>query len=170
MSWCKSGNVSERKWVLNASPLILLGSIGRMDLLETLCTEIAVPAAVVAEVCTGPYQDASQDWLASRAQAYVRHLEQVDPVVKAWDLGAGESEVLTWARRNPVYEAILDDRAARNCAVTLGIQVRGTLGVILLAKREGAIDRVQPVFQKLQDAGMRIAADVLDKAFRLAGE
>jgi len=56
-------------------------------------------------------------------------------------LGAGESEVLTWARQNPGYEAILDDRAARNCAITLQIPVRGTLGVALLAKREGLIHK-----------------------------
>ena len=162
--------MSEHKWVLNASPLILLGNVGRIGLLETLCTEMVVPAAVVAEVRAGPHRDASQDWLESRTPACVRHVEQVDPVVEAWDLGAGESEVLTWARQNPEYEAILDDRAARNCALTLDIPVRGTLGVILLAKREGVIDQVQPIFQQLQDSGMRVAPNVLDMALRLAGE
>jgi hypothetical protein len=29
---------------------------------------------------------------------------------------AGESAVLTWARRHPGYEVILDSRAARKCA------------------------------------------------------
>ncbi len=162
--------MTERKWVLNASPLILLGNIGRIDLLETLCAEMAIPAAVAAEIRAGSRRDASQEWLAGRAQTCVRHMEQVDPVVEAWDLGAGESEVLTWARQNSGYEAILDDRAARNCALTLDIPVRGTLGVILLARREGLIDQVHPVFQQLRESGLRIAADVLDMALRLAGE
>ncbi len=42
----------------------------------------------------------------------------------AWDLGAGESAVLTWARRNPGFTAILDDRAARRCAES-GSELRG---------------------------------------------
>jgi len=85
-------------------------------------------------------------------------------------LGPGESEVLTWARHNPGYEAILDDRAARDCAITLGIPVRGTLGVVLLAKREGLIPYVRPVFDELLDAGLRTAPSVLDMALGLAGE
>lgn len=94
----------------------------------------------------------------------------LDPTILAWGLGAGESQVLTWARQNPGYEAILDDRAARNCAITLGILVRGTLGIVLLAKREGLIPRVRPVFEQLLEAGLRIAPEVLDMALDLAGE
>jgi len=82
----------------------------------------------------------------------------------------GESKVLTWAREYPGYEAILDDRAARNCAIALGIPLRGTLGVILLAKRERLLSHVQPVFARLQEAGLRIAPAVLDTALELAGE
>ena len=83
----------------------------------------------------------------------------LDPTILAWGLGAGESQVLTWARQNPGYEAILDDRAAR-----------GTLGIVLLAKREGLIPRVRPVFEQLLEAGLRIAPEVLDMALDLAGE
>lgn len=162
--------MGERKWVLNASPLILLGKVGHIDLLEALCMKMVIPAAVAAEVCAGPRRDASQDWLKGRAQAHICPIDQVDPLVRAWDLGAGESEVLTWARQNPGYEAILDDRAARDCAIALGIPVRGTLGIVLAARQEGLIPRVRPIFQRLLDAGMRIAPDVLDTALSLAGE
>jgi len=162
--------VSECKWVLNASPLILLGSVGHLGLLEMLCAEMVIPAAVAAEVRAGPRRDASQDWLEAGGQAHVRHIDQMDPLISAWDLGAGESEVLAWARRNRDYEAILDDRAARNCATTLGIPVRGTLGVILLAKREGLISYVRPIYDRLLDAGLRITPGVLETALKLAGE
>ncbi len=36
--------------------------------------------------------------------------------VANWDLGLGESHVLSWVYSNPGYEAILDDRAAKNAA------------------------------------------------------
>ena len=162
--------MSERKWVVNASPLILLANVDRLPLLEALCTDIIIPAAVAQEIRAGPKRDAAQHWLEGQAQVYVRRPEGVDPVVAAWDLGAGESAVLTWARQHPEYEAILDDRAARDCATTLGLLVRGTLGVVLLARREGLIPRVEPVFQQLLGAGLRIAPDVLDMALKLAGE
>ena len=105
--------MSERKWVVNASPVILLGKVGHLDLLEALCAQMIIPAAVVTEVCADPYQDAGQDWLKGHAQAYFQEVGTVDPLIRTWDLGAGETKVLTWARENPSYEAILDDRAAR---------------------------------------------------------
>ena len=162
--------MSERRWVVNASPVILLGKVGHLGLLEALCAQLIVPAAVVTEVCAEPHRDAGQDWLQGQARAYVRDVGPVDSLITTWDLGIGESKVLTWAREHPDYEAILDDRAARNCALSLGIPVRGTLGVILLAKREGLLSHVQPVFARLQEAGLRIAPAVLDTALELAGE
>jgi predicted nucleic acid-binding protein len=131
---------------------------------------MVIPAAVVAEVCAEPHRDAGQDWLRSQAQVHVRDVGPIDPVIKTWDLGLGESKVLTWARNNPGSEAILDDRAARNCAISLGIPVRGTLGVILLAKRDGLLTDVRMVFAQLQEAGLRISPAVLDTALELAGE
>lgn len=65
---------------------------------------------------------------------------------------------------------MLDDRAARNCAVALNIPVRGTLGVLLLAKREGILEYVRPAFEAWVEAGLRITPDILQTALRLAGE
>ena len=125
-----------RRWVVNASPLIVLASIAQVSLLERLCPDMVIPAAVAIEVGAGLPQDAARRWLESVGARYIHPVASLDPVIAAWDLGAGETEVLTWARYQPGSEAILDDRAARNCALTLQIPVRGTLGVVLLAKRE----------------------------------
>jgi predicted nucleic acid-binding protein len=48
--------VSER-WVVNASPLIALGRIGRLDLLAALADEVVIPEDVVSEVERGPSVD-----------------------------------------------------------------------------------------------------------------
>ena len=42
-----------RVWVVNASPLILLGKLGRADLLERLAQRILVPDAVLRELAAG---------------------------------------------------------------------------------------------------------------------
>jgi predicted nucleic acid-binding protein len=170
MSCGKSGNVGSRRWVVNASPLIMLASIDRLSFLESLCADMVVPFAVAQEVHAGTMKDEAQQWLEGEGQDFILQVQELDPTILAWGLGAGESEVLAWAMHNLGYEAILDDRAARNCAVTLDIPVRGTLGVVLLAKREGLIARVRPVFDELLDAGLRIAPSVLDAALDLAGE
>jgi hypothetical protein len=59
--------------------------------------------------------------------------------ILGWGLGPGESSVLALAYANRGMEAIIDDLAGRRCASLLGIPVRGTLGIVLAAKKRGFI-------------------------------
>jgi predicted nucleic acid-binding protein len=162
--------VSHRQWVVNASPIILLGDIDQLQLLEALCDTLVVPIAVVDEILAGLHKDEAQHWIQGRGSSYIHEQPTMDSAIVGWDFGAGETAVLTWARQHPEYEAILDDRAARDCATTLNIPVRGTLGVILTAKREGLVLQVRPLFNALVDAGLRISPEVLYMALHLAEE
>jgi len=91
-------------------------------------------------------------------------------MIQAWDLGPGESAVLAIAYAGPEREVIIDDLAGRRCAASLKIPVRGTLGVVLLAKRKGRIDRARPVVEQLRRAGMYLSDDVVSEALALVGE
>lgn len=73
------------------------------------------------------------------------HVQDPTPELAAWDLGAGETAVLSYALANPGWVAILDDGAARKCAVTFGIAVRGSLAVVILAKKRGLIPQAKQV-------------------------
>jgi predicted nucleic acid-binding protein len=156
--------------VVNASPVILLARIGQISLLGELASEIVIPTGVALEVRVGPADDPAQLWLDGEGSGCIRDVGPVVPEVAAWDLGVGESQVLSWARQHPDFEAIVDDRAARTCAAALNLSVRGTLGIILLAKQKGIVPAVAPLFDELIDAGMRIDTSILAQALRLAGE
>lgn len=85
--------MSQQVWVINASPLILLGKLGHINLLEGLANQVRVPDAVYAEVAAGRDDagaDASLIWAQTRR---VRDLV-VPASILGWDLGAGESQVL----------------------------------------------------------------------------
>jgi len=159
-----------RRWVVNASPLIVLAKITQIHLLSELCSEIIVPNGVVAEINVAPDDDPAKLWMVNEGARWIRDVEQVDPVIAAWDLGLGESHVLTWAYQHLGYQAILDDRAAKTAALALGIPVRGTLGVILLAKQEGKITDAKPLFDQLVQAGLRVSSEILEAALRLVDE
>ncbi len=90
--------------------------------------------------------------------------------IEAWDLGAGEAQVLALARATPGAVGLVDELADRRCARTLGIPMRGTLGVILLARRQGRIAAARPVVEELLQAGMRLAPHVADDALRDFGK
>ncbi len=157
------------RWVLNASPVILLGKLGRLDLVPALCAEWVIPRAVYEELARGPADPASQ-WIRSEALAHVKSPAAISQAVAAWDLGAGETEVISWALENPGWRAVLDDRAARMCASAFGVPVVGTLGVLLLAKRRGCIQEVGPLLEQLLQRGCRISPALIQQTRNLAGE
>ena len=98
------------QWVLNASPLIVLAKINHQHLLIQLAEEIAIPQAVLAEINAGPTGDPARQFLATPPFPVLEAAP--DPVVVAWDLGAGESAVLSHALINPGWTAVVDDGAA----------------------------------------------------------
>ena len=52
------------RWVVNASPLILLGKSEQLDWLSRM-GEIIVPGAVADEVAAGAPEDPARRWIAS---------------------------------------------------------------------------------------------------------
>lgn len=159
-----------RRWAVNASPLIVLVKVGRVELLTALCDELVVPAGVAEEVLRGGAHDPSVRWMLDEGQRFIVQDAPTTLEVSAWDLGQGETAVLSWAHQHPGYEVLIDDRAARNCAAALGIPVRGTLGVLLLAKKAGLVERVEPVLQEIVAAGLHVHPNLRDDILRLAGE
>jgi predicted nucleic acid-binding protein len=96
--------------------------------------------------------------------------EPVPAVIAGWDLGPGESAVLAFAHAGPGRVAIIDDLAARRCAASLGIEVHGTLGLVLVARRQGRVPAARPVLEHLRRSGMFLSDRVLDRALALVGE
>lgn len=143
------------QWVANASPLIVLGKIGQLNLLTQLPQRVVVPAAVVAEILAGPEGDAAR--LAIQSDMFTKvNPPTIPQELAAWDLGAGETSVLAYALAHPGWIAIFDDGAARKCAKTFGISVKGTLAVVILAKKRGLIPSASKVLHAIREAGLRL--------------
>ena len=78
----------------------------------------------------------------------------IRPEVLGWSLGAGETEVLSFALEKPGWTAVVDDAAARACARSVGVPVIGTLGVVLRAKRQGLVPSATEVLRELRQSGL----------------
>ena len=100
------------RWVVNASPVILLAKAGVIRLLPQLCDELVIPAGVLAEVQDAGAGDAGRIWLQDEGSPFIRTISSIDIALLDWGGGAGEAEVITWALCNPVFTAVLDDRRA----------------------------------------------------------
>ena len=157
--------------VVNASPLIFLGNAGRIDLLRaTGVSRVIVPQAVFDEVTTTPHDDR-----AARALTEAHWLERAAPVdippaISEWDLGAGESAVIAVALETAGARPVIDDLEGRRCALALGLDVMGTLGVVIAAYRRGRIQNPRQVLLDLRASGMWLSDAVIERALRLAAE
>jgi predicted nucleic acid-binding protein len=65
---------------------------------------------------------------------------------------------------------MIDDAAARRCAISLNISTLGTGGMIVLAKRRGLIPSVLNPIQALRNAGLWLSDDLVNLLKRQAGE
>jgi len=125
-----------------------------MDLLLKLADEIIIPQSVAEEIQTGHLGDPAEQILANGKFPVAEIL--AIPEILAWDLGKGETAVLSYALTNPGWTAIIDDRAARKCAMSFSIPIKGTLAVVILAKKHGLVDSAADVLRPLQAAGIRL--------------
>lgn len=155
-------------WVVNASPLIVLAKIGRLDLLEKMAT-ILIPNAVRAEILAGPADDPARQALEFGWGEEIA-ASAIPGAIIEWGLGAGETEVLAAALEHGSAKAMLDDAQARACASTIGLSVIGTIGAVLRAKALGLLPAAGPVCAELQLVGLRIDAGTVQQALKSVGE
>ena len=130
----------------NASPLMALGKLNRLDLLAGLFDEVQIPRAVYDEVVTQGLARGAPDALTVRLFWQRQQWPIVDvpqalltayapPVV----LDPGETEVLALAQSLADPLVLLDDEIARAEARRLKLQLCGTLGTLVRAHRGGLI-------------------------------
>lgn len=155
--------------VLNNTPLVALWSLGRLDLLEALFGEVLIPAAVREEFLA---RDGGDRARALEAAPWIRSVTLAHPrrALAFGGLDLGEAEVLALAEERAARLVLLDEKKARRYADRLGFAKTGTVGLLLLAKEKGLIDLLKPWLDRLQEAGLHIAPDLVSKALEMAGE
>jgi predicted nucleic acid-binding protein len=155
---------------INTSPLIFLSKGGFINLLQLLSPQIIIPQAVAREIEAYGSNDITAKTLAETTWLKIEAVPTIPSIILNWDLGLGESEVLAWSYLHQKTEVIVDDLAARRCAMSLNIPVRGTLGLVLIAKQRGVIPAARPVLEKLKLSGMYLSDAVLNRALDQVGE
>ena len=148
--------------VADASPLIALQQIGRLELLEGLFGVIAIPTAVAEEISPSV---PLRPWMMVHGLA-----QPMAPIVLRARLGRGEREALSLAIETRAPRLLVDERAARRIAEALGLPVIGTLGVLLAARRRGEVDAIRPLVEALQQQGFWIAPSLVERVIAAAGE
>jgi predicted nucleic acid-binding protein len=158
------------KRVLNASPLILLGRAELLKPIAPLADTWIVPGGVIQEVAVKGPLDSNVSDLSISSQVLRIDVPGINRFVAGWDLGRGESEVITVALSQSGTGAVLDDSQARKCAKVMDIPLIGSVGLIARARRKNLIPFAKPAIEKLISAGLYIDPEIIARVLRAIGE
>ena len=145
--------------VTDTTCLIALDRIDRLRVLPALF-EVAAPPAVVAEFGRCP------PWLSVLPVVDVARVAGLKTA-----LDAGEAEAIALALSFPQATLLMDEARGRRVAMRLGLDVLGTAGVLLRAKRRGLVPAVRPLLDALREEhSFRLTEALYEQVLREAGE
>lgn len=158
--------------VSNATPLIYLAKIGRIDLLKKIFGEVFIPQEVKIEVVDKGKQLGQKDSYTVEAAITdgwlkVLNTELVKVPIK---LEPGEVATLSLAKSLGLKEVLVDEVSARTAARLLNLKPRGTIFVLLkaLEKKEINLNEFLEILNQLIEHGFRLREEVYLEAVREA--
>ena len=163
-------SVAHRRWVVNASPLILLGKTDQLGLLGALADQFAVPKTVSDEVGAKLDGGTTLQTISAVPSFVIVENEVATPDILSWDLGAGETQVIAYALSHKAERVVIDDLEARRCAKVMGLGIIGTLGIVGRAKAMGLIDQAGSVVRRLRETGLYASDELVRRLLREVGE
>ncbi|MBE2243850.1 MAG: DUF3368 domain-containing protein [Burkholderiaceae bacterium] len=153
--------------VSDAGPLISLGRLDLLPLLGELFAEAQVPD-IVMEECLARPDNLDAQRIRQAQTAGLLLVCHAPPTLLA-GLQPGESAAIT--RALEIGAALLmDERAGRAHALTLGLTVTGTVGVLVRARRGGLIGPLAPLLAALRASGQRLSDALARQALFEVGE
>lgn len=145
-------------------------ALGRQDMLGLLpqvFARVMVPRIVLDECLRHPQLDDAQRIQAAVDTGTLMVIDGTPASIP--ELDAGECAAIGCALH--LRAALLvDDLAARRQASAKGLQVIGTLGVLVLAKRRGLVPAVRPVVHAMRAGGHYLSESALRAVLQAAGE
>lgn len=152
--------------VSNASPIITLAKLGRLELLQQLFGTVIVPVEVLNEVA--PPASARLGSEIRRAKwALPRNCSSHQTYLKwrkEFGLGAGETAVILLAKELGADLALIDERLARLLAARFGIRVMGSIGILETSFRRNLVPDLRAAYKQLIANGTFIDRAILNRS------
>lgn len=162
-------------WVFDATPLIYLATVERLDSIRYLDEPCVTPEPVYAEVVTAGIEQGHPD--ARRIERCVEE-EQLDVVSTTEtalaerlreneNLSDADVAVLSCAAERD-GTAVMDEAYGRDVAATEGVRTRGTAFLVLSLAKQGVItpDEARATIDEMIDEGWYCAPDLYAKLVR----
>jgi len=149
--------------VSNSTPLIALSRIGKLELLREYFNELHIPKEVYDEVVTrggvlcGAMEIKDAEWIKVEKVTNKIAVESL-----CTDVDKGEAEAIILAKERDAELLLIDDYAGRELAKRFGLNITGTIGLLLLAAEDKKIN-LKETIDDLISSGFWLSKKEYDK-------
>ena len=152
--------------IADSSALIALSIVNKIDVLEKLFDQVFVPKAVFEEISVNNKDESKQLYYYCKN----RVVEIVSMIDFNVSLGKGESEAMVLYKEQNADLLLCDDKKAKKFARNFGINIIGSLGVLLKAKEKKLIPQIAPLITTLQNSKIFIDENTCNTVLKIANE
>lgn len=158
--------------ISNSTPIILLQKIGQLDLLRQLYSKICIANAVYQEVIIDGAEKTGQgDFISKYDWIEIAEIKNIEAkTMFTTSLHDGEVETMILSMEKSADLCIIDDLLARKYAKRFNLNIIGTLGLLVTAKKRGFVKEVKPLINQLIEAGMFVGDDLYNAVISMAEE
>jgi predicted nucleic acid-binding protein len=136
----------QRIIISDSSCLILLDNIEALHLLNKLFGTITVTPEIQIE-----FKKELPSWIEVKAASDQKYQKILESIL---DRGEASAVALAVESVNPLL--IIDDLKGRKYAQYLGLNLVGTLGILIDAKLKGHVESIKPLLVRIQSTNFRM--------------
>jgi predicted nucleic acid-binding protein len=146
--------------ISDTSCFIVLTKIDELDLLQKVYGQITTTIDIATE-----FGETLPEWVEIHSVVDKKRQQLLE-----LQIDRGESSAIALALETSDCTLILDDYKARLIAERLGINITGTIGVIVKAKLQGIIPSIKPILEKIKKTDFRLSPAIEHSALVAAKE
>lgn len=157
--------------VINTGPVLaLIAGLGSLSILNSLYRRVLVPYEVCEEVLScgstgfGVREFSDADFLAK-----VDNPAEIQPHLRN-SLDLGESSVIQTALDKKIHTVCIDETVGRRIARLNGLNLTGSLGIMIRAKKEGHPFMLREAVSRMRTQGIWLSERLIAFALKQAGE
>ena len=155
--------------ISNSTVIIAFSILEKLNILKELYGEIILAQEVYNELTNGLNKPGSEitelDWIKVKSVSNIVLIEYL-----SFNVHKGEAETIAIAEEINADLILLDDFWARRFAKFRGLKITGTIGILIKAGKNGLIQELKPLLDKLILNNFRISPELYKEALLIFDE
>ncbi len=153
--------------IADSGPIFSLALIDKLDILNDLFDNIRIPTGVWTEITSDKSKPDYQK-LYNFFKDKTCKISGLNEL--AFIMDYGESESLILYKELQADFLLIDDKKARKIAETLNVNCIGIIGLLVIAKDKGYVEKLKPIFEMFLKNKRYYSIELLNAVLTAKGE